>query len=146
VARLAADAELCVRMAGDERALTAVVREVVRWDAPVQNTRRFVARAGLVAGEPMKEGDTILVVLAAANRDPAVNPEPDRFDAGRSSRVAFTFGIGPHACPGEVVATAIASAGVHELLQAGLDPVRLGRPSAHRKSVNVRMALWESSY
>jgi cytochrome P450 len=146
VARLGADAELCGRVAGDQRALTAVVREVVRWDAPVQNTRRFVARAGLVAGEPMKEGDAILVILAAANRDPAVNAEPDRFDAGRSSRVAFTFGIGPHACPGEAVATTIASAGVHELLQAGLDPIRLGGPSAYRKSVNIRMALWESAY
>jgi cytochrome P450 len=146
VARLAADAELCGRVAGDQRALTAVVREVVRWDAPVQNTRRFVARAGLVAGKPMKEGDAILVILAAANRDPAVNTEPDRFDAGRSSRVAFTFGVGPHACPGEAVATAIATAGVYELLQAGLDPIRLGAPSAYRRSVNIRMALWGSAY
>ena len=146
VARLAANAELCGRVAGDQRALTAVVREVVRWDAPVQNTRRFVARTGLVAGEPMKEGDAILVVLAAANRDPAVNAEPDRFDAGRSSRVAFTFGLGAHACPGEAVATTIATAGVYELLQAGLDPVRLGSPSAYRRSVNIRMALWGSSY
>jgi cytochrome P450 len=130
------------RGAGDLSALHAVVREVARWDAPVQNTRRFVAQPGTVAGQLMKEGDAILVVLAAANRDPAVNAEPDRFDVTRSAPVTFTFGLGPHACPGEALATAIATAGVHELLAAGVDPAALGPPVGYRRSVNVRMALW----
>jgi len=58
----------------------------------------------------------VLVVLAAANRDPAANPEPARFDPLRRDRQAFTFGVGPHACPGEAMATAIAEAGVERLL------------------------------
>lgn len=130
---------------GDLAALRAVVREVARWDAPVQNTRRFVAQDGMVAGQLMKEGDAILVLLAAANRDPAVNPQPDRFDVTRSAPAIFTFGMGPHACPGEALATAIAAAGVHELLATGVDPATLGPPVAYRPSANVRMALWATS-
>jgi cytochrome P450 len=145
LAALGARPELSARVAADPQALLAVVREVARWDAPVQNTRRFVARSGVVAEVSMKEGDVILVVLAAANRDPAANADPDRFDLQRSPRVAFTFGVGPHACPGEAIATAIATAGVRELLRAGLDPVRLGPPSNYRRSVNVRMPLWRAS-
>jgi cytochrome P450 len=130
------------RVAGDLAALRAAVREVARWDPPVQNTRRFVAQAGVVGGQLMKEGDAILVLLAAANRDPAVNPQPDRFDVTRLAPAIFTFGMGPHACPGEALAIAIATAGVHELLAAGVEPAALGPPVGYRRSVNVRMALW----
>src|SRR3989454_6397795 len=95
--------------------LAVIVREVVRFDPPVQNTRRFLAADGLVAGRGMKAGDAILVVLAAANHDPAANPSPERFDPFRTDRKAFTFGLGPHACPGEAIAVAIATAGVEAL-------------------------------
>jgi cytochrome P450 len=139
---LGAHPESRPRAVGDLAALRAVVREVARWDAPVQNTRRFVAKAGIVSGQLMKEGDVILVLLAAANRDSAVNAEPHRFDVTRSAPVTLTFGIGPHACPGEALATAIATAGVHELLAAGVEPAALGPPAGYRRSVNVRMALW----
>ena len=84
--------------------LTAVIREVVRHDAPVQNTRRFVVEAGAIAGQAMREGDAVLVVLAAANRDPAANADAARFDPLRKERQAFTFSLGPHACPGETLA------------------------------------------
>jgi cytochrome P450 len=146
VARLATDAALYRRAKGDQATLRAVVHEVVRWDASVQNTRRFVAKSGIIAGAQMKEGEAILVVLAAANRDPAVNADPHRFDVGRASRVAFTFGAGPHACPGEAIAVAIATAGVGALLDSGLDPARLGPPVGYRRSANVRMALWSRSW
>ncbi|MFL6199116.1 MAG: hypothetical protein ACJ76J_08070 [Thermoanaerobaculia bacterium] len=54
---------------------------MLRYDPPVQNTRRFVVEDGVVAGRALKEGDAVLVLLAAANRDPA----------GK----LFTFGAGP---------------------------------------------------
>ena len=75
--------------------LDTVIEDVLRFDPPVQNTRRSVARAGTVAGREMREGDAILVVLAAANRDPAAP--------------LFTFGAGRHACPGQALATTIAN-------------------------------------
>ena len=64
------------RVAADPDLLPAVLLEVLRHDPPVQNTRRFVARDGVVAGQEMREGDAVLVLLAAANRDPAANPGP----------------------------------------------------------------------
>ena len=134
--------EIRARIPAEAGLLRAVVREVVRHDAPVQNTRRFLAEDGVVAGEAMKGGDAVLVVLAAANRDPSVNPEPDRFDPGRRERQAYTFGVGAHACPGEALATAIAEAGVHALLARGVEPARLVERVTYRSSVNTRIPLF----
>jgi len=115
------------------------VAEVVRFDPPVQNTRRFLAVDGPVAGVAMKAGAAILVVLAAANHDPSVNPHSERFDPLRSERTAFTFGDGPHACPGLALATAIARAGVDALLAAGARPERIRQGLTYRPSSNTRV-------
>jgi cytochrome P450 len=129
------------RVANEPAALASVVGEVARHDSPVHNTRRWVASAGVVAGQAMAEGDAVLVVLAAANRDPAANANPERFDAGRRERRVFTFGTGAHACPGEVVAVTIATAGVAALLAAGVAPERVAAAPAYRPSVNTRVPL-----
>jgi len=124
------------------QALAAVVSEVTRHDAPVQNTRRFVAANGVVAGQEMKEGDTVLLVLAAANRDPAANLDPARFDPARRERRSFTFSFGAHACPGETLAVMMASAGVARLLADGVEPERLAASFSYRPSANIRMPLF----
>jgi cytochrome P450 len=98
-----------------------VIQNVLRDDPPIQNTRRFVVRDGLVAGQPMKEGDAILVLLATADR---------------------AFGTGPHACPGETLAVTIAEAGIEALLQAGLDLERLASSVTYRPSANARIPLF----
>lgn len=126
----------------DRTTLAPVIREVVRHDAPVQNTRRFVGSDGEVGGQPMKAGDTILVLLAAANHDAAENPAPERFDPRRRERRAFTFGAGMHACPGEMLASAIAEAGVRALLAGGVEPSRLLETLTYRASVNTRVPLF----
>lgn len=123
-------------------AVPAVVLEVVRHDAPVQNTRRFVAEDGRIGGVDMRAGDAILVVLAAANRDPAVNPDPAAFDVTRADARVFTFGVGPHACPGATVATTIAVAGVQALISAGLPLDGLAGTVTYRPSANARIPLF----
>jgi cytochrome P450 len=137
--------ELRARVEAEPGRLGGVVREVVRHDAPVQNTRRFVARDGAMAGQAVREGDVVLVVLAAANRDPAVNPHPDRFDPERRERQAYTFGLGVHACPGEALATTMAEAAVGALLAAGVEPARLGERLTYRPSGNTRIPLFGAS-
>ena len=126
----------------DRGDLETFVREVVRFDPPVHNTRRFVARDVTVAGQSMKTGDVVLVILAAANRDPRANPDPSRFDPLRSPRQAFTFGSGPHACPGEAIATTIATAGVRALLTGGVEPERLAARVSYRPSANTRVPVF----
>jgi cytochrome P450 len=136
---LAGDRGLRERAAADPEVLAQVVQETLRFDPPVQNTRRFVARDEVVAGAAMQEGDAILVVLAAAARDPAANPEPDRFDPFRKDRRIFTFGAGGHACPGERLAATIAQAGVEALLAAGLDLEELAAARSYRPAANLRI-------
>lgn len=123
----------------DAGRLAEAVQETLRYDPPVQNTRRFVARDGVVAGQAMREGDAILVVLAAADRDPAANPDPDRFDVFRQDRRIFTFGAGVHACPGEALATTIAQAGIERLLSTGFDPEQFAAARVYRPSANARI-------
>jgi cytochrome P450 len=115
------------------------VAEVARHDSPVQSTRRFVAAPTRIAGVALAPGDAILVLLAAANRDPAANPDPDRFEVVRTTRRSFTFGTGPHACPGERLATAIAAT-LLELLDATItDLPALVAGRAYRPSPNARL-------
>jgi cytochrome P450 len=133
---------LRARTSAERDDLEAFVREVVRFDPPVQNTRRFVARDATVAGQSMKAGDVVLAVLAAANRDPRANPDPSRFDPLRSPRQAFTFGSGPHACPGETIATTIATAGVRAVLAGGVEPERLAGRVSYRPSANTRVPIF----
>ncbi|MEA2602960.1 MAG: hypothetical protein QOF89_3952 [Acidobacteriota bacterium] len=127
------------RVAADPDLLSAVLLEVLRYDPPVQNTRRFVARDGVVAGQQMREGEAVLVVLAAANRDPTANEGPERFDPFRKERRIFTFGAGVHACPGEALALTIARAGVERLLLDGFDLERFAATVTYRPSANVRI-------
>ncbi|HEY8296680.1 MAG TPA: hypothetical protein VIG32_01480, partial [Candidatus Baltobacteraceae bacterium] len=99
-------------LAGEMELLHAFVTDVVRDDAPVQNTRRFADREVTLMGSQIARGDAVLVVVAAANRDP------------RATRT-YTFGLGAHACPGMRMATTIAAAGVAGLLAAGVDVAAL---------------------
>ncbi len=125
--------------------LGTVMQEVLRFDPPVQNTRRFVAVDGIVAGQQMRAGDGILVLLAAAGRDPAANPKPQRFWPQRPAPRLFCFGAGAHACPGARLAAMIAEAGVAALLAAGTDPAALAGAVRYRPSVNGRMPLFGSA-
>jgi cytochrome P450 len=126
-------------LAADPRLFTEFVREVARHDPPVQNTRRFVAEPTEVAGTALAPGDAILVVLAAANRDPALNPEPHRFELSRNRRRSFTFGAGPHVCPGESLATIIAAAALELLNEEITALAPLVARRTYRPSVNARL-------
>lgn len=125
----------------DPARLEGIVREVARCDPPIQNTRRVMARTGAVAGVAVAEGETILVVLAAASRDPAAHPDPARFDPNRTDRRRFPFGAGAHACPGADLAVAIATAGLAHLRTCDLDWSAMAAPS-YRPSANARIPVF----
>lgn len=145
VLALASHPDVHARLAADPGLLPAVIGETLRYDPPVQNTRRFLAHAGAIAGQDMDEGDAVLVVLAAASRDPSANPRPDRFDIAREDRQLFAFGVGTHACPGQSLATTIARVGIAQLLASGFDPARQARPVTYLSSHNARIALVPSA-
>jgi cytochrome P450 len=95
-----------VRLVTDPGLDSTAVDELLRYDSPVQISRR-VALAGFeIAGEPIEPGDLLVTLLGAANRDPERwGPTADRLDLGRSgARDHLSFGSGIHHCLGAAVA------------------------------------------
>jgi cytochrome P450 len=82
----------------------AVITELLRLDGPVQSTVRTATEDHRLAGVDIAAGDSVVVVVAAANRDPAVFTEPDRFRLGRTGPAPLAFGYGAHYCLGSALA------------------------------------------
>jgi len=123
-----------------DTAVDSLLAEVQRFDPSVQNTRRFVANTCEIDGVRFEAGDVILVLLASANRDPALNENPDQFLPDRPNRRSFTFGSGRHQCPGQRLAMTIASATVGEIFARDIDVSRF--TWHYRPSLNGRIPLF----
>jgi len=79
---------------------TTVYNELVRHSGAVQVDTRGCAKATTLGGKQLRQGDEVLVVPAAANRDPAVFSSPDDLDFGRVPNPHVGFGRGIHSCIG----------------------------------------------
>jgi cytochrome P450 len=88
------------RLREDPATLPAVIQEVLRFDAPLQQTRRVCREPGAIGTLTLAANDQLLLCLGAANRDPAQFPEPDRFDPRRASTANLAFSHGMHNCLG----------------------------------------------
>ncbi|MEU7628440.1 cytochrome P450 [Nocardia sp. NPDC049220] len=81
------------------------IEEILRFDSPVQTTARTALTDVDIDGVRIREGDTVVLSLAGANRDPAVFAEPDRFDVGRANaKDHLSFSSGVHVCLGASLA------------------------------------------
>jgi cytochrome P450 len=78
----------------------SAVEEIVRFDSPVQFVHRNVLEDLELGGRQLRTGDIVLILLAAANRDPARFADPDRFDVGRPDNLHLAFAWGLHFCLG----------------------------------------------
>lgn len=79
--------------------LKSFVIETLRFYPPIHNTRRVLAAPMMVGDSPLSVGSVVLLVLAAANRDPMRFSDPDRFDPLRPDNGDhLTFGLGGHRC------------------------------------------------
>lgn len=124
---------------------SALVEEVARYDSPVQNTRRFVARRCTIGRSVLEPGSTVLVLLASANRDGQANPDPDSFLLERAQRRLFSFGSGAHQCPGQTLALTIATQAIVQLLLR--QPTLLARASlqGYWPSLNGRIPRFQTA-
>lgn len=122
--------------------LLQMVNEVSRHDPPIHNTRRFVAEATQVAGVSLQAGDVVLLVLAAAGRDPLCNARPGEFLLERPDRTVPGFGHGAHQCPGQALACAIAAAAVRALLASGRLQDAPSFGWQYRPSMNARIPVF----
>lgn len=82
----------------------AVITELLRLDGPVQSTVRTATEDHRLGGVDIAAGDSVVVVVAAANRDPAVFEEPGRFRVDRTGPAPVAFGYGAHYCLGSALA------------------------------------------
>ena len=123
--------------------LLAIVEETARHDPSVQNTRRFAIEPIEIAGTSLAAGNAVLVLLASAHRDPAFNPEPDRFMPVRARRRVLGFGHGMHACPGQALACTLAAAGLEALLRQQSAPDLDALRWHYRPSVNGRIPIFD---
>jgi cytochrome P450 len=78
--------------------------EVLRFEAPVQSFFRTTTRDVEVGGVRLGDGEKVLLLFAAANRDPRRWDRPDTFDVTRRAAGHMTFGTGIHGCVGQAVA------------------------------------------
>ena len=82
----------------------ASVEEIIRFDPPLHMFTRWVYEDVIIGDHIFKRGDQIACLLAAANRDPAAYPDPNRFDPTRKGAQNTSFGGGIHFCVGAPLA------------------------------------------
>jgi cytochrome P450 len=85
--------------------IESAVEEILRFNGPVESTPLRYALADVTVGHvPVPQGEAVVPVLLAANRDPAVFPSPDTFDITRDPNHHLAFGHGTHFCLGAPLA------------------------------------------
>lgn len=78
----------------------SAVEEAMRFDSSVSFIQRKAIEPTRIGEQEIRAGDAIWLCPAAANRDPSVFDEPDRFDISRNGASHLSFGAGPHICLG----------------------------------------------
>ncbi len=120
-------AEVLEQAQRDGTLLPQLIEETMRWLSPVQSATRHVTQPFEWQGIQFSAHDTVNCMLGAANRDPSVFPDPDRFDLHRAnSRRHLGFATGAHACLGSHLAKAEVLIGLRTLLSR-LRHIRLER-------------------
>ena len=89
-----------LRAALAARNVAAYVDEMLRFEPPVQILVRYAPEDAEIEGVPCPAGQAVLVMIGAANRDPARFTDPDAFDPARPDPGSLSFGFGPHYCLG----------------------------------------------
>jgi cytochrome P450 len=117
------------------------VRETLRFDSPLQMTKRIAIRPVEIGGVSIAPGDQVLLCLAAANRDPAVFAEPDVFDPDRAPGPQLGFGFGMHGCLGGALAELQARVVLDALVERGLRPTGEVRWQTESLIVRAPVAL-----
>jgi cytochrome P450 len=123
----------------DAALVPSTVEEMLRYDSPVQLTTRLAKVDLQIQGGQIQKGQGIYLMLAAANRDPAQFPEPDRFDVARTENKHVAFGAGPHFCLGAPLARLEAQLVIDALRRRFPQGLRLAAQTPeYRNNFNLR--------
>ncbi|MEH0938599.1 cytochrome P450 [Micromonospora psammae] len=100
---LLAHPDVVAALPADEELAGGCVDEVLRLESPVHFLARAAPEDTTLGGVPVRRDENVLLMIAAANRDPARFSDPDRFDPHRGGPPSLAFGVGPHFCLGAAV-------------------------------------------
>lgn len=100
----------------DRGLIPQAIEEALRWDGPVAVQARMASVDTELGGIAIPAGSILDVVAGAANRDPAIWPDPDRFDIFREKKPHFAFARGPHICVGQHLARIEMTRALHAVL------------------------------
>jgi cytochrome P450 len=101
----------------DPVAVERLVEEMLRHDSPLHLFERTATTDVELHGATIRHGEKVAALLGAANRDPGVFDDPDRFDAGREPNPHLAFGAGIHFCLGAPLARMELQISTHALLE-----------------------------
>jgi len=136
IALLAADPEQRRLLAEHAELWPNAVDEVLRVDPPVLLTGRMTMADTEVLGVPMRRGSVMVGLLAGANRDPQVYPQPAKFDVAReNARDHVSFSAGRHYCLGAALARMEGEVGLQTLFERYPDPQV--EPGAVRRNTRI---------
>ena len=116
----------------------AAVEELLRYESPVQHTARIAHTDFELGGKTIQKGSRIVVVLAAANRDPKRFPDPDRLDLLREDNRQVAFGWAAHFCFGAPLARMEGQIAFNTLLRRLHNPVLLEESLGWRSNAGLR--------
>lgn len=88
----------------DQAILPVAVEELLRYESPSQHTARLAPEDTVLGGQPIEQGQAVIAVMGAANRDPERFADPDRLDLTRQDNRHLAFAWGPHFCFGAPLA------------------------------------------
>ena len=135
------------KLQDDPSLIKNAVEEMLRYDSPVIMSGRTPLDDAVIAGREISAGQSVTPILGAANRDPAVYAEPERFDITRANTSHHSFGGGVHYCLGAPLARAEAQMAVGTMvrrfpkMQFGDSPLEWRRVPGFRGLKRLPMLL-----
>jgi len=105
------------RLRADPSLIGSAVEELLRYDSPVQMRVRVARETVEIGGRRIAKGQRVLILVGAANRDPARFPDPDRLDIARPDNRHLAFGHGIHFCTGAPLARLEGAIAIRRLLR-----------------------------
>lgn len=119
----------------DRSLIPTAVEEMLRYWPPIHHFRRTAMCDVEMRGKLIRRGDKVLMWYPAANRDPSVFEDPDRFDIRRDPNEHLTFGVGEHFCLGANLARLELRVMFEELLARAKEIIALAPPRRLRSNL-----------
>lgn len=124
---------------GNREYISRCVLETLRYDPPVHNTRRILTEDRMVSNTKLEKGQTVILMLAAANRDARQFAHPGIFDPYRdNNKELLTFGNGAHECMARHFSIHMATEALLYLFQ-NYNKIELRSSPGYEPLMNVRI-------